>query len=165
MLVRVCTNLPADPEVGYRRAYFEAHRYMGIKPNPLYSQAWPSRVHACINCRKDDSREIALRFPEAIDRIRNRWEKKSFNKRASAGCYLFAGLPTAKHRRLNRPICQALEIMEVASISAGVEWSKTTRGAFHYDLFTRMQTPALAAHLRAVRRKAARHLGLLQEAA
>jgi len=41
---------------------------MGIKPNPLYSQGMgSSRCMPCINCRKDELREIALRFPEAFD--------------------------------------------------------------------------------------------------
>lgn len=48
---------------------------MGIEPNPLSSQGM-SRVGCmpCINCKKDELREIALRFPEVIDRI-SRWEQ------------------------------------------------------------------------------------------
>jgi len=114
---------------------FEAHRYMGIKPNPLYSQGM-GRVGCmpCINCRKDELREIALRFPEAIDRI-DRWEKivQQASKRGAAT--FFAG-SNAKHPKGSIANMSALEIMEVASIRQAVEWSKTTRGGIHYDLFT-----------------------------
>src|SRR3990167_915779 len=56
-------------------AVFEAHRYMGIQPNPLYTQG-QGRVGCmpCIMCRKDELAEIAKRFPVEIERVRD-WEK------------------------------------------------------------------------------------------
>lgn len=114
-------------------AVFEAHRYMGIKPNPLYSQGM-GRVGCmpCINCRKDELREIANRFPEVVDRI-DRWEKvvQQASKRGAAT--FFAG-SNAKHPKGSIADMTALEVMEIASIRQAVEWSRTTRGGLQYDL-------------------------------
>lgn len=114
-------------------AVFEAHRYMGIKPNPLYSQGM-GRVGCmpCINCRKDELREIANRFPEVVDRI-ERWEKlvQQASKRGAAT--FFAG-SNAKHPKGSIADMTALEVMEIASIRHAVEWSRTTRGGLQYDL-------------------------------
>ena len=53
---------------------FEAHRVMGLKPNPLYKMGM-KRVGCmpCINVGRDELREIADRFPEHIERIAQ-WE-------------------------------------------------------------------------------------------
>lgn len=53
---------------------FEQHAKHGIKPNPLYSQGM-GRVGCmpCINAGKRELSEIAKRFPEHVDRIRE-WE-------------------------------------------------------------------------------------------
>ncbi|MEE1992112.1 phosphoadenosine phosphosulfate reductase family protein [Pseudomonas syringae pv. syringae] len=114
-------------------AVFEAHRYMGIKPNPLYTQGM-GRVGCmpCINCRKDELREIALRFPEVIDRI-DQWERiiQQASKRGAAT--FFAG-SNAKHPKGSIANMTALEVMNIASIRQAVEWSKTARGGIQYDL-------------------------------
>ncbi|NAS97832.1 phosphoadenosine phosphosulfate reductase [Pseudomonas syringae pv. actinidifoliorum] len=114
-------------------AVFEAHRYMGIKPNPLYSQGM-GRVGCmpCINCRKDELREIALRFPEVIDRI-DRWERITQQASKRGAATFFAG-SNAKHPRGSIANMSAVEVMEVASIRQAVEWSKTARGGIQYDL-------------------------------
>lgn len=112
---------------------FEAHRYMGIKPNPLYSQGM-GRVGCmpCISCRKDELREIALRFPEAIDRIeRSDWIVQQASKRGAVT--FFAG-SNAKHPKGSISNMTALEVMEIASIRQAVDWSKTARGGVQYDL-------------------------------
>lgn len=114
-------------------AVFEAHRYMGIKPNPLYSQGM-GRVGCMprINCRKDELREIALRFPEVIDRI-ERWERLVQQASKLGAATFFAGSNT-KHPKGSIAGMTAIEVMEVASICQAVEWSKTTRGGIQYDL-------------------------------
>lgn len=114
-------------------AVFEAHRYMGIKPNPLYSQGM-GRVGCmpCINCRKDELREIALRFPEAIDRI-DRWERITQQASKRGAATFFAG-SNAKHPKGSIKNMSAIEVMEIASIRQAVEWSKTARGGIQYDL-------------------------------
>ncbi|CAI8723974.1 phosphoadenosine phosphosulfate reductase family protein [Pseudomonas chlororaphis] len=114
-------------------AVFEAHRYMGIKPNPLYSQGM-ARVGCmpCINCRKDELREIALRFPEVIDRI-DRWERITQQASKCGAATFFAG-SNAKHPKGSIANMSATEVMEIASIRQAVEWSKTARGGIQYDL-------------------------------
>ncbi|MGU9832579.1 MULTISPECIES: phosphoadenosine phosphosulfate reductase family protein [unclassified Pseudomonas] len=114
-------------------AVFEAHRYMGIKPNPLYSQGM-GRVGCmpCINCRKDELREIALRFPDAIDRI-DRWERTVQQASKRGAATFFAG-SNAKHPKGSISGMTAIEVMEIASIRQAVEWSKTARGGIQYDL-------------------------------
>ncbi|MFK3971212.1 phosphoadenosine phosphosulfate reductase family protein [Pseudomonas sp. NPDC087358] len=114
-------------------AVFEAHRYMGINPNPLYSQGM-GRVGCmpCINCRKDELSEIALRFPEVIDRI-DRWERTVLlaSKRGAA---TFFASSKAKHPAGSTAHLTSVQIMETASIRQPVEWSKTARGGIQYDL-------------------------------
>ncbi|WP_122556151.1 phosphoadenosine phosphosulfate reductase family protein [Pseudomonas viridiflava] len=114
-------------------AVFEAHRYMGIKPNPLYSQGM-GRVGCmpCINCRKDELREIALRFPEVIDRI-DHWERITQQASKRGAATFFAG-SNAKHPKGSIANMSAVEVMEIASIRQAVEWSKTARGGIQYDL-------------------------------
>ncbi|BBP81140.1 hypothetical protein PHLH8_07820 [Pseudomonas sp. Pc102] len=114
-------------------AVFEAHRYMGVKPNPLYSQGM-GRVGCmpCINCRKDELREIALRFPEVIDRI-EQWEVITRQASKRGGATFFAGA-NAKHHSGSIADLSAVEIVSIANIRQAVEWSKTTRGGVHYDL-------------------------------
>lgn len=114
-------------------AVFEAHRYMGIKPNPLYSQGM-GRVGCmpCINCRKGELREIALRFPEVIDRI-DHWERTVQHASKRGAATFFAG-SNAKHPKGSISDMTALEVMEIARIRQAVEWSKTARGGIQYDL-------------------------------
>lgn len=54
---------------------FEYAKSKGINPNPLYKMG-QSRVGCmpCIHARKGDIRQIAIRFPEAIDRLEE-WER------------------------------------------------------------------------------------------
>lgn len=119
-------------------AVFEAHRYMGINPNPLYSQGM-GRVGCmpCINCRKDELREIALRFPEVIDRI-DQWERIVQQASKRGASTFFAG-SNAKHPKGSIAEMTAIEVMEIANIRQAVEWSKTARGGIQYDLISATQ--------------------------
>ncbi|AYZ47977.1 phosphoadenosine phosphosulfate reductase family protein [Pseudomonas aeruginosa] len=114
-------------------AVFEAHRYAGVKPNPLYSQGM-GRVGCmpCINCRKGELREIALRFPEHIDRI-EQWEHLVRAASKRGGATFFAG-SNAKHQGGSIKDLSAAEIVRIANIRQAVEWSRTTRGGIQYDL-------------------------------
>lgn len=94
----------------------------GLKPNPLYRQGM-SRVGCmpCINVNKDELREIALRFPEQIERIAA-WEKivKSVS-RAGGSSFLHTG------------VSGGTDIWE------RVEWSKTSRGGKQFSLLTALE--------------------------
>lgn len=112
---------------------FEAHRYMGIKPNPLYSLGM-GRVGCmpCINCRKGELREIAARFPEHIDRI-EQWEHLTRLASKRGAATFFAGA-NAKHQKGSIKHMSSEQIVALANIREAVEWSKTTRGGIQYDL-------------------------------
>lgn len=108
-------------------AVFEAHDYMGIKPNPLYTQGM-GRVGCmpCINCRKDELAEISKRFPEAIDRLRE-WESivSKASKRQSGTFFSTSNDPTIGDIDVNH-IDHGIDRM--------VDWALTGRGGRQYDL-------------------------------
>lgn len=96
---------------------FAMHYHHGIKPNPLYSQGM-GRVGCmpCINCRKDELLEIAKRFPEEIERIRE-WERLvSMASKLSSSTFF-----TSDYRG--------------HGIDQLVSWSRTGRGGKQLDLF------------------------------
>lgn len=102
---------------------FEAHRAVGVLPNPLYKLGM-SRVGCmpCINANKAEIAEIARRFPEHIDRIEE-WEGAvcSAGKRADISSF-FPAPEDGRGDRMGRNIRQV------------VRWSQTTRGGMQFDL-------------------------------
>lgn len=102
---------------------FQAHDLMGVEPNPLYRQGM-SRVGCmpCINCSKDELREIARRFPEHVERVAA-WEQlvSSVCRPRSPVSFFHMGT-------------QGYTVERSSSIWSVVEWSKTTRGGRQYDL-------------------------------
>lgn len=105
------------------RDVFQAHEIAGVRPNPLYLQGM-SRVGCmpCINCGKDDLREIARRFPEHIERIAA-WETLVSRVCRPRSPVSFFHMTTQGHSG-----------EQGSQIYAVVEWSKTTRGGRQYDL-------------------------------
>lgn len=109
-------------------AVFEAHRAVGIKPNPLYLQGC-NRVGCmpCINCSKDELREIAPRWPEEVARVRE-WERlvSIANKRGSSTFF------TAT----NDPTVQAGDDITAAThgIDRMIDWANTARGGRQFDM-------------------------------
>lgn len=112
---------------------FEAARRHGLEPNPLYLQGM-GRVGCmpCVNVGKQELREIALRFPEEIDRI-EAWEnvaKLTSRRAASFGLpptlLAMADLPGGAEA--NRP-----------GIREHVEWAKTSRGGRQRDLIAAIE--------------------------
>ncbi|MNZ86697.1 hypothetical protein D3C78_1055260 [compost metagenome] len=107
---------------------FEAHRAAGIKPNPLYLQGC-SRVGCmpCVNCGKDELREIADRWPDEVARVRE-WERlvSQVSKRGSATFF----------PAVNDPTVSASDAIsaETHGIDRMVEWSRTARGGRQFDL-------------------------------
>lgn len=107
---------------------FKLHRKHGIAWNPLYEQGM-GRVGCmpCVNARKEEIREIAKRFPEEFDRIRE-WEHLvSLASKRSSSTFFYALLdPTASEDDYITP--------ETHGIDRVIEWSKTARGGRQYDL-------------------------------
>ena len=93
---------------------FDYIKTKNVKPNPLYKMGM-NRVGCmpCINARKEEIREISVRFPEEINRIAS-WEKivKIVSKRN--GATFFAN--TTKNP------------LDLFDIHEKVKWSKTKHG-------------------------------------
>ena len=102
------------------------HSKHRILPNPLYAMGM-LRVGCmpCINCRKDELRSIADRFPEHIDRIAD-WEEivSHVSKRGSATFFAALTDPTD----VDRP-------GTYSRIPQVVAWARTTRGGRQYGMF------------------------------
>lgn len=93
-----------------------------IRPNPLYLQGM-NRVGCmpCINVGKDELRQIAMRFPEQIERIAE-WERiVNEVSRAGKASFLHSG--------------------SVETIEQRVQWANTTRGGRQYDLLSSLDMP------------------------
>ncbi len=114
---------------------FDAHRVAGIRPNPLYLQG-QSRVGCmpCINCAKDELREIARRWPEHVARIAE-WERL-----VSSVCR-----PGTQTVTFFRPDKGGGISNGLASIDKVVEWSRTTRGGRQFDLLAGLDDPTACA--------------------
>jgi len=101
---------------------FEAHRLAGIKPNPLYLLGM-TRVGCmpCINCSKEELRQIALRFPTEIQRIA-KWERLVSTVCRPQSPVSFFHVGTQNH------------VGQTSTIESVVEWSKATRGGRQYSI-------------------------------
>lgn len=106
---------------------FAIHRRHGIEPNPLY-RAGCARVGCmpCIHVRKDELRDIAVRFPEEVERVAE-WERlvSLASKRGLSSFFAHDKVPGDHQGRRNIPMPHIAEV---------VEWSKTSRGGRQYDL-------------------------------
>jgi 3'-phosphoadenosine 5'-phosphosulfate sulfotransferase (PAPS reductase)/FAD synthetase len=111
----------------------------GIEPNPLY-KCGMGRVGCmpCINANKGEIKEIALRFPEHIERI-SEWEKKvaACSKRQAA---TFIPAPWMGEVVMNK---QAYA--KENNIYSVVEWSKTSRGGKQFSLLTELHESTVCA--------------------
>lgn len=102
----------------------------GLRPNPLYLQGM-ARVGCmpCINCGKEELRQIAARFPAHIDRIAE-WEE--LVSRASK-----RGRSTFFHHLDGGDMSGARPdwVFRRCNVRQSVEWSRTSRGGRHFDYF------------------------------
>lgn len=106
-----------------------------IDLNPLYRQGM-GRVGCfpCINVSKSELRELAMRWPEQIERI-EQWERR-VGACAKRGYSTFM---TDAHDALDLRV-----IFADLNIRARVEWSKTTRGGRQFDLLANDEPQACA---------------------
>ncbi|MBF0588706.1 MAG: phosphoadenosine phosphosulfate reductase family protein [Magnetococcales bacterium] len=126
------------PIVGWSAAQvFDIHRRHGVEPNPLYKQGC-TRVGCmpCIHERKAGILNISQRWPEHLERIAD-WEQrvKRASKRQWATFFPADKTPGPHRHDVTLPIPTVWEV---------VEWSKTGRGGYNYDMFADEAPPACA---------------------
>lgn len=101
---------------------FEIMKRHGVTPNPLYTMGM-SRVGCmpCVNCKKNEISEIANRFPDHIDKIRQ-WEEtvKLCSKNGTSATFFHSS--KVGDGRFN-------------NIDSVIEWSKTGKGGKTFDIF------------------------------
>lgn len=117
---------------------FATHRKHRVPPNPLYLQGM-GRVGCmpCINCGKDELREIARRFPDHIERIAE-WEDlvSQASKR---------GASTFFHREKADASESAAATFDRFNVFRAVDWAMTSRGGKQFDLLRVVgETPVCA---------------------
>lgn len=134
---------------------FALHKYMGIKPNPLYTHG-ASRVGCmnCVLCTKEEIAETAARWPEHIDKHRE-WEHKVRLVSRWVHWMSIGTFSQSWMRQHKLPLGQSVQLygltpavqnldwsafygtrggMCAPSVDDVVEWAKTGRGGKVYDL-------------------------------
>lgn len=103
---------------------FSFHDRHGVKPNPLYLQGM-GRVGCmpCINARKDEVRQIAMRFPDEIERVA-RWEE-IVSKASKHGMATFWPARGVDNDDVN---------LQDHGIWSVVDWARTSRGGKQRDM-------------------------------
>lgn len=134
----------------------------GVELNPLYRQGM-TRVGCmpCINCRKDELAEIAVRFPAEVDRVRE-WERlvSAASKRGATAFFTdgILQIPTGRivdggydddgepHGMVPEMRDETTaEIVARLNIDARIRWAKTTRGGKQYALLPLANEPSACA--------------------
>ena len=111
------------------RDVFALLKNRGIQPNPLYLQGM-SRVGCmpCMHSRKSELREIAVRFPEEVQRVAE-WERL-VSEVSKRGASTFFAADTD-------PVVATNDIASISYRTHGIhkviEWAKTARGGRQYD--------------------------------
>lgn len=118
---------------------FALHADHGVAPNPLYRQGM-GRVGCmpCINCSKNELREIARRFPEQIERIAE-WERivASVSKRGAA---TFFPAPMTPQGREAIVASKRGDEVTFPNIADAVAWSQTDHGGRQLSLVTALES-------------------------
>lgn len=108
-----------------------------IQPNPLYKQGM-GRVGCmyCINAKKEEIREVAVRFPEHPARLAE-WENivSACSKR---------GFSTFFHK-VDNLTGSAQSIFSRCKIESVIEWAQTSRGGRQFSLLTGLDEPTACA--------------------
>lgn len=103
---------------------FAMHKKHGVDPNPLYKQGM-GRVGCmpCIHAKKDELRNIAMRFQEEIERVAE-WERL-VSQTAKRGMATFGSA---------RGEDSANVTLETHGIATLIDWARTSRGGKQRDL-------------------------------
>jgi len=105
--------------------YCQSH---GIQPNPLYKQGM-KRVGCmpCINCGKDEIRQIADRFPEFLEE-KAQWEQL-------VGQASKRGFSTFFNKERHAGVTDRRLIYEAERVESIISWARTSRGGKQFDMF------------------------------
>jgi 3'-phosphoadenosine 5'-phosphosulfate sulfotransferase (PAPS reductase)/FAD synthetase len=111
---------------------FQIAKEESIEPNPLY-KCGMGRVGcmACINVSKDELHQIAVRFPEHIDKI-DGWEQM-VSQASKRGHSTFFHKIDNQAGQIDSVIFSRNKVREV------VEWAKTSRGGKQFSLLTDLE--------------------------
>lgn len=115
---------------------FDFHRKHGVKWNPLYEMGM-GRVGCmpCINCRKDELREIAKRFPDEIARVAE-WERMVSQSSKRQGSSFFG---PSKMPGIDLESVSNEQAMKMLNIDKVIEWSQTGKGGRTFDMLALME--------------------------
>jgi len=124
---------------------FSFTKAMGARHNPLYRDGM-SRVGCfpCINANKSELRQIGLRFPEAVEKIRE-WEVLVTDASKQGAATFFASDVTPDGASMGRRMKKIKDPNARKAASASMpwpkadevfEWAKTSRGGRQFDLLT-----------------------------
>jgi len=118
---------------------FEAATTKGVMPNPLYKMGM-NRVGCmpCINSKKSEIAEIAVRFPWVIEKIR-KWEAMVHRASKSGYATLFQ---RAAPKGMDYDEMTRKEIYEFLNIDSTVDWAMRSHGSNQYDIFAVSERPA-----------------------
>jgi len=114
---------------------FAMHKKHGIRHNPLYEQGM-GRVGCmpCIHASKNELREIAIRFPEEIDRVEEMERVVGMASRRNTSSFFASDKTPGDHVG-----CAGIPMPNIRDV---VEWSKTGRGGRQFD-WLRMEEDGL----------------------
>lgn len=110
----------------------------GIQPNPLYTQGM-NRVGCmpCINVGKNELRQIAARFPEALEE-KTEWERL-------VGQASKRGFSTFFNKELHEKNCQDIHVHAENRIEEVIRWAHTSRGGRQFDMLADLIEPSACA--------------------
>lgn len=110
----------------------------GIQPNPLYKQGM-GRVGCmpCINCGKEEIRQIHARFPAHLDE-KHEWELL-VGKASKRGFSTFFNKELHEDNYSDRRVHLANMLPEV------IKWAKTSRGGRQFDMLADLIEPTACA--------------------
>lgn len=107
---------------------FDYCQSYGVQPNPLYKQGM-KRVGCmpCINCGKEEIRQIADRFPEFLAE-KERWEQL-------VGQASKRGFSTFFNKERHDGVTDRRLIYEAECVESIISWARTSRGGKQFDMF------------------------------
>lgn len=124
---------------------FALHARHGLEPNPLYLQGM-SRVGCfpCIYSGKAELREIARRFPEAVEKL-VAWEALVSDASKRGISTFFAGDKTPEGRAMSAAGVKGSPEEQYPGAAEVFEWARTSRGGRQFNMISEMDDASMCA--------------------